>query len=70
VIQQQLKRQQAVYSSTLHQNVVYVCCLHITLIHAQNVNVLFDSYFSIIGFVMVEIFALLHGEALVTRYRC
>jgi len=34
MIQQHLKRQQAVYSSVLHQNVVYVHCLHIMLIHA------------------------------------
>jgi len=34
------------------------------LVHAQNVNISFDSYFSIIGFVMIEIFALLHDEAL------
>jgi len=46
---------------------MYVCCLRITLVHAQNVNVSFDSYFSIIGFVVVEIFALLRGDTLVGR---
>ncbi len=67
VVRRRLKKQRAGYGSELHQNVAYVHRLRITLVHAQNVKVSFDSYFNIIGFVEVEIFALLRGDILVGR---
>ena len=33
------------------------------LIHAQNVKATYDSYFIVIGFVVVEIFAFLRSDA-------
>ena len=47
------------YGSELHQSVVYIHCLHITLVHAQNIN----SYFIVIGFVVIEIFAFFRSDA-------
>ena len=67
VIQWQLKRYQAGYSSELYQNVVYAHHLHIMLVHTQNVKAMFDGYLVIIRFVMVEICVIFCGDTVVER---
>ena len=52
------------YSSELHQSAAYACCLNIMLVHALSVKAMFDSYFIIRGFVVVEKFALFCGDTL------
>ena len=53
------------YSNELHVSVVYVRRLNILLVHAQNVKALFDIYIIIIGSIVVEIYTLFRGDALV-----
>lgn len=53
------------YGNELHQNVVYVYQLNMTLVHAQNVNASFNICIIIVGIDIVEICALFVGDAIV-----
>lgn len=53
------------YGNELHQSVVYVYHLNITLVHAQNVNASFNICIIIVGIDIVEICALFVGDAIV-----